>query len=79
MLSKIQNHHRFAPLLTSICSFLTDVRLNRTTSIYVCWYNYFRAGLEEKAVMNNYIGIGIDAKIMLEFHYQREHHPERFR
>ncbi|KAI8430379.1 hypothetical protein MSG28_000669 [Choristoneura fumiferana] len=36
-------------------------------------------GFEEKAVMNNYFGIGIDAKITLDFHNKREEHPEKCR
>ncbi|XP_052891641.1 diacylglycerol kinase eta [Anopheles moucheti] len=36
-------------------------------------------GYYEKAVMNNYFGIGIDAKISLDFHNKREEHPEKCR
>uniref|UniRef100_A0A182QC48 SAM domain-containing protein n=1 Tax=Anopheles farauti TaxID=69004 RepID=A0A182QC48_9DIPT len=36
-------------------------------------------GYFEKAVMNNYFGIGIDAKISLDFHNKREEHPEKCR
>ncbi|CAL1533005.1 unnamed protein product [Lymnaea stagnalis] len=34
---------------------------------------------QEKCVMNNYFGIGLDAKITLEFQNKREEHPEKCR
>ncbi|XP_058132615.1 diacylglycerol kinase eta isoform X3 [Dasypus novemcinctus] len=36
-------------------------------------------GYSEKCVMNNYFGIGLDAKISLEFNNKREEHPEKYR
>ncbi|XP_021044191.1 diacylglycerol kinase kappa [Mus pahari] len=33
---------------------------------------------KEKCVMNNYFGIGLDAKISLEFNSRREEHPEQY-
>lgn len=42
-------------------------------------YNICREGYLEKCVMNNYFGIGLDAKISLEFNNKREEHPEKCR
>eukprot|EP00118_Oscarella_pearsei_P006053 m.27659 g.27659 ORF g.27659 m.27659 type:complete len:1297 (+) comp30246_c0_seq2:58-3948(+) len=36
-------------------------------------------GFGEVNVMNNYFGIGLDAKISLDFHNKREEHPEKCR
>jgi len=36
-----------------------------------------RERFEEKCVMNNYFGIGLDAKISLDFNQRREDHPEK--
>uniref|UniRef100_A0A8C7MN38 Diacylglycerol kinase n=1 Tax=Oncorhynchus kisutch TaxID=8019 RepID=A0A8C7MN38_ONCKI len=38
-----------------------------------------REGFSEKCVMNNYFGVGLDAKITLEFNNKREEHPEKCR
>uniref|UniRef100_A0A452HII3 Diacylglycerol kinase n=1 Tax=Gopherus agassizii TaxID=38772 RepID=A0A452HII3_9SAUR len=42
-------------------------------------YSFHREGYSEKCVMNNYFGIGLDAKISLEFNNKREEHPEKCR
>lgn len=42
-------------------------------------YFSYREGYLEKCVMNNYFGIGLDAKISLEFNNKREEHPEKCR
>uniref|UniRef100_A0A673AXJ6 Diacylglycerol kinase n=1 Tax=Sphaeramia orbicularis TaxID=375764 RepID=A0A673AXJ6_9TELE len=42
-------------------------------------FDHSREGYMEKCVMNNYFGIGLDAKISLEFNNKREEHPEKCR
>lgn len=39
----------------------------------------FRDCYTEKCVMNNYFGIGLDAKISLDFNNKRDEHPEKCR
>ena len=33
---------------------------------------------QQSVVMNNYLGIGLDAAIALDFHLAREERPEKF-
>ncbi|XP_043215694.1 diacylglycerol kinase eta-like isoform X2 [Amphibalanus amphitrite] len=42
-------------------------------------HTLYSNGFEEKGVMNNYFGIGIDAKISLDFHNKREGNPQKCR
>uniref|UniRef100_A0A8C5CAD2 Diacylglycerol kinase n=1 Tax=Gadus morhua TaxID=8049 RepID=A0A8C5CAD2_GADMO len=54
---------------------LNNPKCNQT---FVC-VPVYREGYMEKCVMNNYFGIGLDAKISLEFNNKREEHPEKCR
>uniref|UniRef100_A0A4W6D5E2 Diacylglycerol kinase n=1 Tax=Lates calcarifer TaxID=8187 RepID=A0A4W6D5E2_LATCA len=65
------------PLCLSDCLF---VFLCGLTEFIVCVADTpRREGYMEKCVMNNYFGIGLDAKISLEFNNKREEHPEKCR
>lgn len=41
--------------------------------------SHLRRHCSEKCVMNNYFGIGLDAKISLEFNNKRDEHPKKCR
>uniref|UniRef100_A0A8C9RXR0 Diacylglycerol kinase n=1 Tax=Scleropages formosus TaxID=113540 RepID=A0A8C9RXR0_SCLFO len=45
--------------------------------VFVCVFS--RECYTEKCVMNNYFGIGLDAKISLDFNNKRDEHPEKCR
>uniref|UniRef100_A0A8C2YEE5 Diacylglycerol kinase n=1 Tax=Coturnix japonica TaxID=93934 RepID=A0A8C2YEE5_COTJA len=57
-------------------------RLLRSESFGVVFCVFFLLDSEcytEKCVMNNYFGIGLDAKISLDFNNKRDEHPEKCR
>ncbi|NXG43347.1 DGKD kinase, partial [Psilopogon haemacephalus] len=51
----------------------TRVQLPPTPSTLSAAFSHF----SEKCVMNNYFGIGLDAKISLEFNNKRDEHPKK--
>uniref|UniRef100_A0A9J7ZXY8 Diacylglycerol kinase n=1 Tax=Cyprinus carpio carpio TaxID=630221 RepID=A0A9J7ZXY8_CYPCA len=61
-----------------ICPGMTTFDLKSTHETYMGHFSH-REGYLEKCVMNNYFGIGLDAKISLEFNNKREEHPEKCR
>ncbi|NXC03716.1 DGKD kinase, partial [Orthonyx spaldingii] len=55
-------------------SFVTDVQLPLNLLSLFAAFSHF----SEKCVMNNYFGIGLDAKISLEFNNKRDEHPKKY-
>jgi len=52
---------------------------SRSGKLAAAWGHYGSAGARpEVRVLNNYIGIGIDAKVALEFHHYRDRYPSWF-
>lgn len=45
----------------------------------MCFFLFNSECYTEKCVMNNYFGIGLDAKISLDFNNKRDEHPEKCR
>ncbi|NWV24889.1 DGKD kinase, partial [Origma solitaria] len=54
-------------------SFVTDMQLTLNLLSLFAAFSHF----SEKCVMNNYFGIGLDAKISLEFNNKRDEHPKK--
>ncbi|NWS46554.1 DGKD kinase, partial [Probosciger aterrimus] len=56
-----------------VCPGCPTVETRGGGSNHACWLHHF----SEKCVMNNYFGIGLDAKISLEFNNKRDEHPKK--
>uniref|UniRef100_A0A669BM10 Diacylglycerol kinase n=1 Tax=Oreochromis niloticus TaxID=8128 RepID=A0A669BM10_ORENI len=61
--------------LQSVLATSTHALINPAVCVCVC----VRDCYTEKCVMNNYFGIGLDAKISLDFNNKRDEHPEKCR
>ncbi|XP_056156322.1 diacylglycerol kinase eta [Lampris incognitus] len=55
----------------------STVVLEKTDSLNIVTFNEDTVQCSEKCVMNNYFGIGLDAKISLEFNNKRDEHPKK--
>ncbi|PWA19811.1 hypothetical protein CCH79_00015863, partial [Gambusia affinis] len=55
----------------------SPIVLEKTESLNVVTFNEDTVQCTEKCVMNNYFGIGLDAKISLEFNNKRDEHPKK--
>lgn len=56
-----------------------SIMLKKSAHLVSCTFFVFSEGFTERCVMNNYFSVGMDAKIVLEFHLKREENPEQFR
>ncbi|XP_016889456.1 diacylglycerol kinase eta [Cynoglossus semilaevis] len=55
----------------------SPIDLEKPESLHTVTYNEDLVQCSEKCVMNNYFGIGLDAKISLEFNNKRDEHPKK--
>ncbi|XP_043952924.1 diacylglycerol kinase eta isoform X3 [Gambusia affinis] len=55
----------------------SPIVLEKTESLNAVTFNEDTVQCTEKCVMNNYFGIGLDAKISLEFNNKRDEHPKK--
>uniref|UniRef100_A0AAV2KNI5 Diacylglycerol kinase n=1 Tax=Knipowitschia caucasica TaxID=637954 RepID=A0AAV2KNI5_KNICA len=55
----------------------SPIVLEKPESVHTATYNNATVPCSEKCVMNNYFGIGLDAKISLEFNNKRDEHPKK--
>uniref|UniRef100_A0A8C0R4G1 Diacylglycerol kinase n=1 Tax=Canis lupus dingo TaxID=286419 RepID=A0A8C0R4G1_CANLU len=77
-ISQMSPRHRSHPgTLSSISSLKTNkLVVNTIGHLYLPVKNIKR--FKERCVMNNYFGIGLDAKISLEFNTRRDEHPGQY-
>jgi hypothetical protein len=69
-----------APFVSEPCSpkpLVFSIERATFTRTIAYFIDLQREAYREKAVMNNYFGIGLDAKVCLEFHHKRKEHPEK--
>ncbi|XP_077399766.1 diacylglycerol kinase eta isoform X1 [Vanacampus margaritifer] len=55
----------------------SSIVLEKPASLHTVNFNEDSVQCLEKCVMNNYFGIGLDAKISLEFNNKRDEHPKK--
>ncbi|XP_071315200.1 diacylglycerol kinase delta isoform X4 [Trachinotus anak] len=55
----------------------SPIVLEKAESLNTVTFNEDTVQCSEKCVMNNYFGIGLDAKISLEFNNKRDEHPKK--
>ncbi|XP_034424553.1 diacylglycerol kinase eta isoform X1 [Hippoglossus hippoglossus] len=55
----------------------SPIVLEKPESLHTVTFNEDSVHCSEKCVMNNYFGIGLDAKISLEFNNKRDEHPKK--
>ncbi|XP_057711626.1 diacylglycerol kinase eta [Corythoichthys intestinalis] len=55
----------------------SPIVLEKSANLHTVNYNEDSVQCWEKCVMNNYFGIGLDAKISLEFNNKRDEHPKK--
>uniref|UniRef100_G1NW57 Diacylglycerol kinase n=1 Tax=Myotis lucifugus TaxID=59463 RepID=G1NW57_MYOLU len=66
------------PSLTTFHLFLSPAPTPFYFTIGLSPWTYLMRCFKEKCVMNNYFGIGLDAKISLEFNTRRDEHPGQY-
>uniref|UniRef100_A0A3Q3GFK5 Diacylglycerol kinase n=1 Tax=Labrus bergylta TaxID=56723 RepID=A0A3Q3GFK5_9LABR len=74
---KRENSEEFKDAEPRNLSPTSPIVLEKPESLNTVTFNEDAVHCSEKCVMNNYFGIGLDAKISLEFNNKRDEHPKK--